>query len=221
MSQLALECLEVVDLDDPRGLGGSTGAPMLPSRGSTPPSIERHHRLVDAAVVAVVVDEDLRPAGDLARDPDHEPVRVRGRERELPLAQAEASLHLLADRDRVLGRQHRRDPARDPLAHRGDRRRRRVARHSPGVAEAEVGVDVAVDVGRPRHPRRESKKTGKLPGQRVIQFIGTPESSDAPARSCSSRERGWLDRRSAPLALAQPSIRSARSRSSRSSIYAR
>src|SRR5262245_52027268 len=32
--------------------------------------------------------------------------------------------------------------------------------------------------------------TGKSPGQRVIQFIGTPESSDASPRSCSSRDRG-------------------------------
>ena len=32
--------------------------------------------------------------------------------------------------------------------------------------------------------------TGKSPGQRVIQFIGTPESSDALPRSWSSRERG-------------------------------
>ena len=39
-------------------------------------------------------------------------------------------------------------------------------------------------------PEADSKNTGNAPGHRVIQFIGTPESSDASARAWSSRERG-------------------------------
>jgi hypothetical protein len=39
-------------------------------------------------------------------------------------------------------------------------------------------------------PLASEKKTGKLPGQRVIQFIGTPESSEPLARSWISREVG-------------------------------
>ena len=41
-----------------------------------------------------------------------------------------------------------------------------------------------------RAPSASETQSGKSPGQRVIQFIGTPESSGPPARSPSSRDRG-------------------------------
>ena len=146
VGELALEPLEVVDLDHPGGLGDvGAGADAADARAHLAVDKVRDG-LVDAAVVAVVVDQDLRAAGDLARDPDHEPVRVGRREGELPVAEAEAPLHLLADGGSVLGRQHRRDPLGEPLVDGGDRGRGRVAGHRPGVTEAEVGVDVAVDV---------------------------------------------------------------------------
>ena len=144
--ELALEAVEVVDLDHARGLGDVDRRADAALARADLAVDQRGDGLVDAAVVAVVVDEDLRAPGDLARDPDHEPVRVGRRERELPVAQAEAPLHLLADEGGVLGRQHRGDPAGEALVDRGDGRRRRMAGHRPGVAEAEVGVDVAVDV---------------------------------------------------------------------------
>src|ERR1700761_8938025 len=90
-----------------------TGGPTLPAPRPPPPlTVERRHRLVDRAVVAVVEDEDLRPAGDLAAEPQREAVRVGRGEAELPVAQAEAPRHLLADRPGVLARQHRRDSVR-------------------------------------------------------------------------------------------------------------
>ena len=123
-----------------------TGGPTLPTRGAGRAVDQRRDGLVDAAVVAVVEDEDLRPAGDLAADPQDEAVGVGRREAELPVAEAEAAAHLLADRAGVLARQHRRDPVPQPPLGGGDGRRRRVAGHRAGVAEAEVDVGVAVDV---------------------------------------------------------------------------
>ena len=91
-----------------------TGAPTLPSRVSvTPPPLDGE-RLVDRAVVAVAVDEHLRPPGELAGEPQRRAVGVGGAEREQPARQAEAPRQLLADPDRVLGRQHHRDAAAAP-----------------------------------------------------------------------------------------------------------
>jgi len=44
------------------------------------------------------------------------------------------------------------------------------------------GVDAVVDVGVTSAPDAEATNTGNAPGHRVIQFIGTPESSDTSAR---------------------------------------
>ena len=170
---------------------GSTGGPTLPSR-DRPAVHELSHRLVDAAVIAVVVDQDLRPAGDLTGQANHEAVRVGRRQRELPVGQAEPPLHLLADHDRVLGRQHRGDAAGDAIACDGrDRGRRGVARHRSRVAETEVRVRRCRRRPSPRAPAAVERKTGKSPGQRVIQFIGTPESSDPrPARAAGGTPDG-------------------------------
>ena len=129
---------------------GGTGAPRLPRRATTPPSgRDPGERLVDRAVVVVVVDEDLRSARDVAGEPDREPVGVGRRERELPVPQAESSPELVGRDDRVLGRQHVGDPAAELALDGGDRGGGAVAGHRPGVAEAEVDVLVAVDVAEP------------------------------------------------------------------------
>ena len=80
-------------------------------------------------------------------------------------------------------------PRAELRAHRLDHRGRPVAGHRARVAEAEVDVLVAVDVDDPR-ARRLGAKTGKPPAQRIIHGIGTPPSSEPPARSNSARERG-------------------------------
>ena len=126
---------------------GFTGGPRLPLRGPTTPSRERRERLVDRAVVAPVEDQDLRPLRHVPRQADGEAVGVGRRERRLPEGQAEPARELFADPDRVLGRQHERDAAPRALGDRRDRGRGRVAGHRAGVAEAEVQVAPAVDVG--------------------------------------------------------------------------
>ncbi len=95
----------------------------------------------------MVVDEDLRAAADLAAEPDEEAVGVGRRNGELPVAEAEALGHQLADGAGILARQHRRDPALGLRGDRGDGRRRGMPAHRAGVAEAEIDVGVAVDVG--------------------------------------------------------------------------
>ena len=148
MCQLALEGVQIVDLDHPRGLGRRhRGADVV--RPGLRPSllVERDERLVDRPVVAPVVHEDLGPAGDLAGEPDREPVGVGGGERELPDRQAEAARELLGAGDRVLGRQHERRALAHLVADRLGGRGRRVPGHRARVAEAQVDVLDSVDVG--------------------------------------------------------------------------
>jgi hypothetical protein len=106
-----------------------------------------------AKVSSTLEDEDLRAAGQLAGEPDREPVRIRRRERELPAREAEAPRQLAPDPDRVLARKHQRDPAARLLGERPHRRLRRVTRHRRGVAEAEVDVLVPVHVAEARSLR--------------------------------------------------------------------
>ena len=126
----------------------STCGPIEPRTGTTRPfSSSMAIDLVDRAVVAVVVDDDLAAAGDVAGEPEREPVGVGGRQGELPGRQAEPARELLAGPDGVLGREHVGDAAAELALDGGDRRARAVAGHRPGVAEAEVDVFVAVDAG--------------------------------------------------------------------------
>ena len=100
--ELALERLEVVELDDTRGhVEGDRRAEVAAPSHDTAVA-QRDERLVDRAVVAPVEDEYLRTPGDLACEPDREAVRVGRRERELPVREPEAPRELLADPRRVL-----------------------------------------------------------------------------------------------------------------------
>ena len=172
--------------------------------------VERGERLVDRAVVVVVVDDDLRPARDVAGQAQGEPVGVGGRDRELPPRQAEPPAELVARRDRVLDREHEGDPAPELALDSSDRRTRRVAGHRAGVTEAEVDVVVSVDVLDVR-PAARSTKSGKPPAHLTIQFIGTPSRSEPFARSWSAIERGLSE---ANVASSRSIRRASRERSS-------
>ncbi len=111
-------------------------------------------------MVAPVEHEHPGPAGQRAREADREPVRVGGRERELPAREAEPARELLPHPERVLARQHERDPAVDALAHRPHGRLRRVAAHRARVAEAEVDVLEPVDV-----PEAGAARLGRVDGE--------------------------------------------------------
>ena len=185
--QLALQPLQVVDLDDPRRQARvDGGADVVGARGDAAVG-QDCEGLVDRAVVAPVVHEHLRAAGRRAGEPDREPVGVGGGERELPAREAEPPCHLLADPDRVLGRQHERRPAPHLLGDRHGGRLGRMAGHRAGVAEAEVDVLVPVDVTEPRAGRLlDEHREGARP-------LGHPVHRDAgeerPARSLEELQR--------------------------------
>ena len=146
----APHALQVVELDDDRRLRRIDLRPDVAGlRRRLAVLADHRDRLVDGAVVAPVEDEHLGPPLDLARDAQHEAVGVGRRERELPVGQPEAPAQLAGHPGRVLGGHHRRHAT--ELAHApGDgahRRLRRVTGHRPRVAEREVDVLVAVDVG--------------------------------------------------------------------------
>ena len=148
--------------------------------------VERRERLVDGAVIAPVEDEHLGPRGDASREPDREPVRVRRGQRELPARDTEAACQLLAHGQRVLARQHQRDPACRLVGDRSNGRPGRMSRHRAGVPEAEVDVLEPVGVseagilrvdredgeaaGPPHHPvHRDAaeQRSPRLLGQRA------------------------------------------------------
>src|SRR6266511_4087572 len=66
-----------------------------------------HERLVDGAMVAVVEDQDLRPAGDQPGESQRPAVGVAGGEGEAPQRHSEAAGQFRADPGGVGGGQHR------------------------------------------------------------------------------------------------------------------
>src|SRR5438045_464979 len=110
MCELPLERFGVVPLDDTRRLGERDRRPNVSCARNYLSPVERGERLVDGAVVAPVEDEHLGPACELAGEPDREPVRIGRGERELPAWKAETPSKLAPDPERVLARQHQRDP---------------------------------------------------------------------------------------------------------------
>src|SRR5713101_10042000 len=83
---------------------GSTGAPTLPAQGLAPRPGD-DEGLVHAAVIAVAEHQDLRPAGELPREPDGPPVGVGRGEREAPARRSEAPGKVGGHPAGVLGRQ--------------------------------------------------------------------------------------------------------------------
>jgi hypothetical protein len=164
--QRGLERRDVVERHDDGRLAerhGRSDAP--PARDHPAVVAEGRVRLVDGAVVAVVDHEHLPASRRLPRIAEGVPVGIRRREGELPLVQAEP----LGEHRRRLGgvgcRQHRRRAApqlrRDGLHGGGGR----VADHRPGVAEAEIDVVDAVQVGEVRAGRgldEDRPRTGPL-----------------------------------------------------------
>ncbi len=160
VGQRLLQAGQIVEGDDPRRERGIHGRSHVARGGDHPPVLQRCEGLIHRAVVVPVVHDHLGAASQLACQPQHEPVRVRRRQAELPEAQTEAPAHLVTDPDRVLGGQHEGEALRRPLGDRVHRHLRPMARHGAGVAQAQIHVLDAVHVGEPgavrlRHPDRE------------------------------------------------------------------
>ena len=91
-------------------------------------------------------------------------------------------LELFADPERIFGGKHEGDAFADAAGDGFGDDVGRVAGHGAGVAEAEVDVVVAVNVGEMRAAWRICTKTGKAPAHLFIQFMGTPPRSEDWAR---------------------------------------
>jgi hypothetical protein len=110
-----------------------------------------HVRLFHAAVVGAREHQHARAVGDHPGEPDAGTVRIAGRRGERPVRQAEAALQFFAHPLGITRRQHQRAADARLTRQRFHHRRVAVAAHAAGVAEAEVDVVVAVDVGE-AHP---------------------------------------------------------------------
>jgi hypothetical protein len=110
-----------------------------------------------------------------------ETVGVGGGECELPEREAETTLKIFADPKSVFGREHEGEAFADAA---GDGTRndlRRVASHGGGVAEAEVDVVAAVNVGEMR-AAGGLYEDGKGAGPFVHPVMGTPPRREDWAR---------------------------------------
>ena len=150
--ELALSAGKIVELDDARRLGVVAELAGKARPVDRLAVLQPHEGVVDRAVIAAVEDEDLRPVGDRAGDTQGKAVGVGGRRRHLPEGQAERRLQQPADSERVLVGQHVGEAALGLAADGLGDRRRRMAEHRAGVAEAEIVELVAVDVGDRRAP---------------------------------------------------------------------
>ena len=188
--KLALQRIDVVELDDARGLRRIHGRAEIAAPRPDDAVRERRERLVDRAVVAPVEDEHLGAPGEMSCEPDREAVRVGCGECELPGGDAEPPRQLRRDHERVLGRKHERDASRRLLLdrlQRGLRERARSSRPCPRGRSRRTRSR-----RRPRTARHVASrtKTGKPPGHFRIQCIGTPSKSVSRACSANARERG-------------------------------
>ena len=115
--QFARQRIEVVELHDPCGRRRIVGGRDV-ARARHRPSVGSDHDegLVDRPVVRIREDQDLGALGHETHEAQQPSVRVRGRQREGPLREAEAPRHLGRDPLGVLIGQHRGDPAVDPDA---------------------------------------------------------------------------------------------------------
>ena len=176
--------LEVVELDDSRQLRQVGDLAQQAGAVDDAAVDQPHEGFVHGAVVAAVEDEDLRPAGHGPRDAQGEAIGVGGRRGDLPVRQAEALGQQAADFDRILGRQHVGQALAGLARHGLGHGRRRMAEHRTGVAEAEIGIFVAVDVAQRRAScRGDDEGERHRPVAHPVHRHAVVEARDAVARA--------------------------------------
>ena len=152
---------QIVELNDARRNRGIYRRPNVArTRPRDPILLQDDERFVDRAVVAPVEDQDLGLTGDLPRQANAKPVGIGRGQGELPERQAEALLQIFRYENGVFGGQHERYTTAHLLLYRFHDGKRRMPRHRPGVAQAEIDVAMAVDIVEMRalglaHKRRE------------------------------------------------------------------
>ena len=182
MRQRIAQAIDVVELDDPRELREIRDLTQQARPMDGTPIDESHVRFIDRAVVAAIEDQDLRPSRHGSGHAQREAIRIRRRRRDLPVRQAEALGQQVPHRDRVSGGQHVRQALAGLSHDRVDDRLRRMPEHGAGVAEAEVGVVVAVDVVQRRALRRfDQERKRHRPVAHPVHGHAVVETGDAAA----------------------------------------
>ena len=193
--QRCLEPGDVVDLDHACRQVEVHGPADIPLAGHRAAAVEGRDGLVDRAVIAPVVDDDLRAPGDFARPADRTAVGIRRGEREFPVRNIEAPRELAADPGGVRGRQHQRDALVRLIGDGLNRRLGCVTRHPARVAETEVDELVAVHVAemgalRTVHVDRMIARPARHPAhrhaekQRVLRLGGQLSAARVPLAEC-------------------------------------
>ena len=142
-----LKSRDVVELDYCRGYRRvHRGSDIAGAGTGRPVRSEMDEGFIHGPVIAPVVNKNLGTAGDLAAETNRKPIGIRRRERELPVRKIETFLQFLGDEDCIFSRKHQGDAMSHLLFGRFHCGGRRMAGHRAGIAEAEVGVAVTIDI---------------------------------------------------------------------------
>ncbi len=159
-----LQCVYIVELDS---CGRDRRIHRWPNVSGSRPGfavgIQSDERFIHRAVIAPVKHQNLRPSRDLPRQPDRKPIRIRSRQRELPVRQMKSLLQFLGYKNRILPRQHQSNTQPRLIFHGFDRRGWRMSGHRTRVAQAKVDVAMPVHVDKVRpvrllHKRRKRSR---------------------------------------------------------------
>jgi hypothetical protein len=150
MLESVFEGLQIVEFDNARGFGGIHWGADIAAARAYYAIVKRYESFIYRAVIAAVEDENFGALRDFAGNANGETVGVGGGERELPVGQAKSALEIFTDPERVLGGKHESDALADTSCDGVGDDWGRVTSHGTGVAEAEVNVVVAVNVGEVR-----------------------------------------------------------------------
>src|ERR1700730_7355379 len=120
VSQIGLEGSNVVEFYDARCQTRVDRWPDIASTILRNAARQRHKRLIDRTMIAIVEDKYLWAPCNLASNADRETVRIRCRQGELPVAQSKAALQLFANPKSVLAWEHSCNAALQLLGNRGD-----------------------------------------------------------------------------------------------------
>jgi len=161
MRQRLRERGPIIELDHPGGLHRINRRTNVarPHLGNA--ILQDDQRLVHRAVITPIENQDPGPAGNHSSEPDREAIGIRGAESELPVGETKAASQFLRHPERVLRREHGRDPARRLAMDRLEGVRRGMTGHGAGVSQTQIEVLEAIDVGeicasRGRHKHGES-----------------------------------------------------------------
>ena len=157
MLQRIFQRVQIVKLNHPRCLGRVHRRPNISAPWSNHSITHRRKRFVHCPVIAIVVNQHFRALCNLPRDSNCKPVRIRRRQRKLPVRQSKSPLQFFADPQRIFRRQHQRDTFADTLRNRFRRNIRGMSRHCTRITQAQIDVLTPVHIRKMRALRLHHK----------------------------------------------------------------